>query len=1026
MVARRRRIHTTALVIVISTAVTGLGLSLFLPAGESPASTPVSNTVVSNTAVSNTAVSKTVITNAVVTVLSGPRRDRPVRLDTRLYVPRAASPDDPAPAILLAHGLGGTKTSVEDQALDLADEGYVVLTWTARGFGRSGGHIHLNSPDHEVADARALLDLLAERPEVRRDSPGDPRVGVIGSSYGGALALLLAGHDQRVDAVVPQSTWNDLGRSLFPESTGKGPEAGVFKRAWAGWLYASGLGDRGSLPQLAPDLGEDQSTDSGGLASTMPNGASGPNGPQGADGANGPDGANGAGASRVFRTTGGATPAADGSAGCGRFAPTVCRMYQRAALTGRADPATIRLLDKSSPAGVLDRITAPTLLVQGTQDTLFPLAEADANLAGIRANGTPICAMWYSGGHDAGAGSDVDRWRVRMATLVWLDHYLGAADQHDAGPPPVRPFAFTRITGVDDESGSVRALGLLAPSAYPGLAGDLPARVVRLRGGPGQISNPPAGTPAAMSSVPGLGAVAGRLLTRVTLDVPGQAVSYDSGPLTGPVDVTGSPTVRVRAASRSGDAVLFVKVYDVAPNGLTELPGGAVAPVRLHNLPASLDQARPVDVTLPGVVHRFQPGHRIRVTVATADQAYAGPAEPQTYVVGLAGNSIRLPQVRATTSGMTAGPWLDAAMALAAALSVTAAALWLLARRRTRRRASRVCSVHADTPLVVRGVSKKYGNNRYALRDVDFTVGRGEVVGLLGPNGAGKTTCLRILAGLIRPSGGRVLVFGRDVVPGASVLSRTGLLVEGPGFLPHLSGRANLELFWDATGLPREQAKFDDVLEIAGLGAAVDRKVREYSHGMKQRLGIAQAMLGMPDLLILDEPTDGLDPPQIAALRRVLQTYAEGGRSVLVSSHLLAEVEQTCTHVVVLHLGRLQAAGPVADIVGGAASVVVDVTDVSRAETLLAGLEVGAVARHNGGLVVDLDGVPRTRLVRTLVTGGVDVSRVAPREKLEDVFLGLVAQHPEQRAAHVPDEESGDQSAGVAAPGRDGTGGPPC
>jgi ABC-2 type transport system ATP-binding protein len=996
MVERRRRLCIAALVIVVLAAVAGLGLRTVLPAGASAASPTAAATV---------------ITNAMVTVSSGPRRDRPVRLDTRLYVPRAASADRPAPAILLAHGLGGTKASVEDQARDLAEAGYVVLTWTARGFGRSGGRIHLNSPDHEVADARALLDLLAERREVRLDSPGDPRVGVVGSSYGGALALLLAGHDQRVDAIVPQATWNDLGRALFPESSGRGPEDGVFKRLWAGWLYATARGDRQSLPELAPELGDDTATEAEAddLASTMPEGA---------------PGAVGTAASRATGTSPAPT-VADGSAGCGRFAPAVCRMYRRAALTGRADQATLRLLEKSSPASVLDQISAPTLLVQGTQDTLFPLAEAEANLTGIQANGTPICAMWFSGGHDAGAGSDVDRWRVRMATLTWLDHYVGATDPDAPGPPPVRPFAFSRITDIDYQRNEVRALGLLAPGAYPGLDGDLPAREVQLRGGPDQVSNPPAGTPAAMSSVPGLGAVAGRLLTRVTLDVPGQAVSYDSDPLSGAIDVTGAPTVRVRAASQSGDAVLFVKVYDVAPDGRTELPGGAVAPVRLSGLPTSYDRAEPVDVTLPGIVHRFRPGHRIRVTIATADQAYAGPAEPRDYVAGLAGNSIRLPQARAMTSGMTAGPWLNAALALAAALGLAAAVLAVIARRRATRRARRVDAVHAETPLVVRGVSKRYGKDRYALRDVGFTVRRGEVVGLLGPNGAGKTTCLRILTGLVRPSAGEVLVFGREVVPGASVLSRTGLLVEGPGFLPHLSGRTNLELFWAATGRPREEAKLADVLEIADLGAAVDRKVSEYSHGMKQRLAIAQAMLGMPDLLILDEPTDGLDPPQIAALRGVLQRYAEDGRSVLVSSHLLSEVEQTCTHVVVLHRGRRLAAGPVADIVGGASSVVVDVTDVHQAETLLAGLEVGSVARRGGGLVVDLDGVSRGTVVRTLVTGGVDVSRVAPREGLEAAFLTLVAQMPDQQADGAPEEQSARAHPDVAARGRDGRSGSP-
>ena len=337
---------------------------------------------------------------------------------------------------------------------------------------------------------------------------------------------------------------------------------------------------------------------------------------------------------------------------------------------------------------------------------------------------------------------------------------------------------------------------------------------------------------------------------------------------------------------------------------------------------------------------------------------------------------------------------------------------WLLARTRARRRVRQVVPAHAGTPLVVTGLGKTYDTGQDALRDVGFTVRRGEVVGLLGPNGAGKTTCLRILAGLVRASAGQALVFGHHLTPGAPVLSRLGVLVEGPGFLPHLTGRANLELFWEATGRPLAHARLDEVLAIAGLGAALDRRVREYSHGMTQRLAIAQAMLGMPDLLILDEPTDGLDPPQIAALRGVLRGYAEGGRSVLVSSHLLAEVEETCTHAVVLHRGRCLVEGPVSEIVGDSATVLVDVNDVVLAETLLAGLDVRSVARHNGGLVVDLDEVARSELVRTLVTGGVAVTRLTPRVRLEDVFLTLVGDQPDTLLGDPADALVGDHADG--------------
>jgi len=153
-------------------------------------------------------------------------------------------------------------------------------------------------------------------------------------------------------------------------------------------------------------------------------------------------------------------------------------------------------------------------------------------------------------------------------------------------------------------------------------------------------------------------------------------------------------------------------------------------------------------------------------------------------------------------------------------------------------------------------------------------------------------------------------VFGEQIRPGATALSRVGCFIEGPGLLPHLSGRQNLDLFWRASGRSGDP-HLAEVLTIAGLGSAIDRRVRTYSQGMRQRLGIAQAMLGMPDLLLLDEPTNGLDPPQIKEMREVLRAYAQDGRTVIVSSHLLSEVEQTCSIVVVMGGGRVIAQGEV-------------------------------------------------------------------------------------------------------------------
>ncbi|WP_262403040.1 ABC transporter ATP-binding protein [Actinomadura sp. CNU-125] len=304
--------------------------------------------------------------------------------------------------------------------------------------------------------------------------------------------------------------------------------------------------------------------------------------------------------------------------------------------------------------------------------------------------------------------------------------------------------------------------------------------------------------------------------------------------------------------------------------------------------------------------HRFDRGHRLRVVVSTTDMGFATPPEAASYKIG-AVSPLTVPTVPALTTAASPLP----AWVWALPLAALAVAAGLLARRRTP-----ADSGDGDVPLEIIGLTKKYKNGHLAVADLSFRVEKGQVLGLLGPNGAGKTTTLRMLMGLIHPDEGEIRIFGQRVTPGAPVLSRLGSFVEGPGFLPHLSGRDNLDLYWRATGRPRAEAHMDEALDIAALGPALDRAVRTYSQGMRQRLAIAQAMLGLPDLLVLDEPTNGLDPPQIREMRDVLVRYAEAGRTVIVSSHLLAEVEQTCTHAVVMAGGRRVTAGPVAEIVG--------------------------------------------------------------------------------------------------------------
>jgi ABC-2 type transport system ATP-binding protein len=363
------------------------------------------------------------------------------------------------------------------------------------------------------------------------------------------------------------------------------------------------------------------------------------------------------------------------------------------------------------------------------------------------------------------------------------------------------------------------------------------------------------------------------------------------------------------------------------------------------------------------------------------------------YAVGLAdGAALSAPTVTGTVQSATgATRWwvLLGVLAALAVLAVVVAKLW---GARRRRQLSVVEPDGEDVPLRFEGVTKSYKDGFTAVRGLSFEVRRGQVLGLLGPNGAGKTTSLRMLMGLIRPTEGTISVFGHPATPGAPVLSRLGSFVEGTGLQPHLSGRDNLELYWAATGRPLADAHLDEAIEIAGLGTALDKRVRSYSQGMRQRVAIAQAMLGLPDLLVLDEPTNGLDPPQIHAMRQVLQDYAATGRTVIVSSHLLSEIEQTCSHVVVMAKGQKVAEGTVEEIIGtGGAVLLVVQGDPARAEQVLAGLGA-AVERADEGLVVDLGEVSRARAVAALVAAGVEVDQITPRRRLEDAFLSLVGE----------------------------------
>src|SRR5437588_9980031 len=239
---------------------------------------------------------------------------------------------------------------------------------------------------------------------------------------------------------------------------------------------------------------------------------------------------------------------------------------------------------------------------------------------------------------------------------------------------------------------------------------------------------------------------------------------------------------------------------------------------------------------------------------------------------------------------------------------------------------------NSDTTIVeTHGLTKRYGSGVLAVNSIDMSVRRGEVYGFLGPNGAGKTTTLRMLVGLIRPTAGTATVTGQ--APGdPKGLGRIGSLIESPGFYPYLSGRENLRVVADLASV--KQKRVDEVLEIVELASRAGRKFGTYSTGLKQRLGVSAALRKDPDLLILDEPTNGLDPQGMAEMRKLIKDIGQGDRTVLLSSHLLGEVEQMCDRVGVISGGRLVKQSTVQDLIGEE-SVLVRAQPIDRAEELL-------------------------------------------------------------------------------------------
>lgn len=878
--------------------------------------------------------------------LSVPVRAEPdgssVALDTTVFLPAGSGSH---PMVLLAHGFGGSKESVEPQARSLVADGFAVVTYSARGFGSSGGNIHLDDPDYEVADARAVISAVlvsSAAPRIRMDAPGDPRLAVVGGSYGGALALMLAATDPRVDTVVASITWNDLAQSFFPQHAGtstptspaalpSGGVTGPLKQQWASLFFLGQVGRSATATSSSADsvFGDEENSS--------------------------------------LTVTDNPDPRAAG--GCGRFDPTICEQFLQASQTGSPSAALLTMLRAHSPAAFLSRLEVPTFLVQGMNDTLFGLDQADATARTLTAQGTPVAVRWMDGGHDGTSSTaDADDAAVR----TWLRHELLG----DAATVPSFVFA--------DPLSRRQTTATLQRASGTSYVTDATWRNQPIDQATETIVSPPGGLPVSNTLLPQAASLGASLPTYALAALPGLSAAYDTPAFGTQTTVVGAPRLKLRVRSTGPVSTLFLSVWTVN-DGTATLARSLVAPVRVSGTPG---QTRTVDVALPAATWSFPAGTSLRILVTPTDSTFANSTAARADSVSIA--QLQLPQVSSVplpAAGAGSRDWESIGVGAAVLALLVAFGLWAWRARRT---VAAPEAGLADVPLVVSGLTQTFKDGHRAVDDVSWRAESGQIVGLLGPNGAGKTTTLRMVLGLIRPDAGETRILGDHVVPGASVLSRVGALVEGPGFLPHLSGRANLRAYWAATGRPDDEAHYEEALSVAALGDAVDRPVRSYSQGMRQRLGIAQAMLGLPEVLILDEPTNGLDPPQIAAMRPILREYAAGGRTVIVSSHLLAEVEQTCTHIVVMNAGRVVTTGPVAELVAGSDTTVLEVSSLDGLAQLrtVPGIEVSVVSDTE---VVVTSSLPRASVVAAAVGAGMAVTGVSSRKHLEEVFLSMIA-----------------------------------
>ncbi len=540
---------------------------------------------------------------------SGPNRDQACTVVGYLYKPAGADKDHPAPAILATNGFGGSRDDFDTLGPAYAKRGYVFLAYSGLGFGGSGCKITLDDREHDGAAGSQLIDFLGGLDYVKKDGPGDPRVGMVGGSYGGQIQFAIAGVDKRLDTIIPQITWNDLSYSLSPNNTDftRGVTygtPGVVKLDWPALFFSVGQAN--------------------GLQATL---------------------------------TG--DPSHLGI--CPNFADEACPALIQGAARGYLDETGTAFTRNASVASYIKDIKIPTFLTQGQSDNLFDLQEAVANYQALKAQGTPVKMLWRSSGHSGGGigksesdSTDLEAAYETRADLAWFDHYL-----KDGDAAPALDFSFlTDWIPYDKGKDAAAAVGV-APE-YPAAKGE----PLYLSGTDALVADKAAvkeGSATMLEAAAPTSQGGGAVALQDGSDPQGTSVSYTTAPLGADLDLAGVPSVTFRvnaptfaaAVDPAQKLLLFAKLYDVAPDGTATLHRALISAARIG------DPSKPVTIELPGLVHRYAKGHSLRVTLATSSATHRGGlgAGPVTIVTDPKDPGIlTIPKLGAAAGPVGSGP----------------------------------------------------------------------------------------------------------------------------------------------------------------------------------------------------------------------------------------------------------------------------------------------------------------------------------------------------------------------------------